>query len=338
MNRVSNFTAIAVSSVVFLVCGEINAETATAGGYTWTYRITGGKAEITTAQAIRPAISPTPTGVVTIPSTLGGKPVTSIGYYALYNCSGLTGVTIPDSVTSIGDSAFFDCSGLTSVTIPDSVTSIGRAAFSGCSGLTNISIGDGVTYIGTNAFSSCSRLTSVTIPGSVRIIDKSAFSSCSALANVTISEGVTSIGETAFSYCTALTSVTIPTSVTKIGLDAFKECQSLWAKWYRSFLEGRAYDLTQTAGDRAVASVTVGADSAIDSFVLKDGKVYDSVLYINNTADHAVTLTLPSGYVYKAIKGATPLMIPANAQCILSITRVAEQVFIVSREDLETIQ
>ena len=316
MNRVSNFTAIAVSSVVFLVCGEINAETATAGGYTWTYRITGGKAEIygTIGNPGTKAASPTPTGTVTIPSTLGGKPVT------------------------IGQYAFYCCSGLKSVTIPDSVTSIGRSAFSGCSGLTNISIGDGVTYIGTNAFSSCSRLTSVTIPGSVRIIDKSAFSSCSALANVTISEGVTSIGETAFAYCTALTSVTIPTSVTKIGLDAFKECQSLWAKWYRSFLEGRAYDLTQTAGDRAVASVTVGADSAIDSFVLKDGKVYDSVLYINNTADHAVTLTLPSGYVYKAIKGATPLMIPANAQCILSITRVAEQVFIVSREDLETIQ
>ena len=60
--------------------------------------------------------------------------------------------------------------------------------------------------------------------------------------------------------------------------------------------------------------------------------------YINNTADHAVTLSLPPGYVYKAIKGATPLRIPADTQCILSITRVAEQVFIVSREDLESIQ
>ena len=36
------------------------------------------------------------------------------------------------SVTSIGTAAFFRCSGLTSVTIPNSVTSIGDRAFSGC--------------------------------------------------------------------------------------------------------------------------------------------------------------------------------------------------------------
>ena len=38
----------------------------------------------------------------------------------------------------ISDSAFLDCSGLTSVSIPDSVTSIGNSAFSDCSNLTEI--------------------------------------------------------------------------------------------------------------------------------------------------------------------------------------------------------
>ena len=61
--------------------------------------------------------------------------MTSIGDGAFDYCSGLTSVTIPNSVTSIGGGAFDGCSGLTSVTIPNSVTSIENSAFYGCSSL-----------------------------------------------------------------------------------------------------------------------------------------------------------------------------------------------------------
>ena len=64
--------------------------------------------------------------------------VTRIGTEAFLNCSGLTSVSIPNSVTSIGSSAFQGCINLTSVTIPNSVTFIGDGAFSFCSGLTTI--------------------------------------------------------------------------------------------------------------------------------------------------------------------------------------------------------
>ena len=86
-------------------------------------------------------------GAIVIPEEIDGKPVTSIGEWAFAGCSGLTNVTIPDSVTSIGESAFFDCSGLTSVTIPDNVTSIGDETFSGFSGLTSVKIPDSVTSV-----------------------------------------------------------------------------------------------------------------------------------------------------------------------------------------------
>src|SRR5260370_28303277 len=69
-----------------------------------------------------------PGGGVTIPDTINGYPVTSIGDSAFYRNYTVTSVTIPNSVTNIGVDAFDYCTNLTSVTIPNSVTSIGYSA------------------------------------------------------------------------------------------------------------------------------------------------------------------------------------------------------------------
>ena len=131
-------------------------------------------------------------------------------------------VTIPESVTSIGYGAFSDCSGLTSVTIPESVMSIGKMAFLSCEGLTTITLPESLTSVDSYAFRLCSSLTSVTIPNLVATIGFGAFEDCSSLASVTIGESVTSIGDNAFAGCNRLESITIHAVIPpKIGSNTF---------------------------------------------------------------------------------------------------------------------
>ena len=156
--------------------------------------------------------------------------VSSIGHYAFYSCSGLTGnLTIPNSVTTIGDSAFKNCTGFTGgLTIGNSVITIDYAAFYGCSGLTgNLTISNSVTTIGYYAFYGCRGFTgSLTIGDSVTSIGGYAFSGCYGFTgSLTFGNSVTTIGVNAFQYCRGFTgNLTIPNTVTTIGNQAFYGC------------------------------------------------------------------------------------------------------------------
>jgi hypothetical protein len=146
--------------------------------------------------------------------------VTTIGATAFYSSTGLTSVTIPNTVTTIEPGefkpgfenenffdlivtrmvkiikndirkglvlgAFGNCTGLESITIPGSVISIGEWAFAGCTGLTSVTIEEGVKSIERYAFFGCANLTSITIPNSVISIENGAFLSCTSLTSITV--------------------------------------------------------------------------------------------------------------------------------------------------------
>lgn len=188
-------------------------------------------------------------GNIVIPDTLGGVKVTSINQ-PFFECSSLTGVTIPEGVISIGESAFYGCSNLNKIVLPNSMVTIEQMAFCGCDSLTSIYIPNKIQYIGERAFASCSKLSDINIPDKEMKIDGYSFrgtpwmeekkkanplvivngnlldgKNCTGV--VKIPEGTTYIAGGAFYDCKELTGVVIPDSVTEIGWYAFYGCEEL---------------------------------------------------------------------------------------------------------------
>ena len=232
-----------------------------AKGVRWQYE------EIAAGQScrIKPAAVDAISGAVDIPASVPDNGVTlsvvEIAEEAFYQCAGLTGVTIPNSVTSIAGSAFAS-TGLTTVTIPGGVTTIGTFVFDQCNELKRIEVAaesttftsvdgvlfsadkstlvycpngrsgtyavpDGVTTIGATAFAHCALLEGVSLPAGVTRIEASAFQDCNHLKAFTLPQGVEEIGDYAFGMCQKLTEILIPHSVTVLGIRAFAGCMGL---------------------------------------------------------------------------------------------------------------
>ena len=193
-------------------------------------------------------------GSVTIPSTIK---VNNVTY----------------KVTAIGDAAFYMCTGLTNVSMPNTITSINAMAFEKCSGLKNVVIPNSVTTLGIDAFSSCTGLTMVVIPNSVITIDDLAFYNCTAMTTATIGSGVTSLGDKAFYGCTALNTV-ISTAKTPPTMKTYNCFSSTTYNSAALYVPRNSLNAYKTADWWRMFVTIVGTDSGNDPCdVNGDGEV-----------------------------------------------------------------
>lgn len=205
---------IAIISILILACVTILTFTTKSEGFTqyqngltWYYEVVDGEAVNVYVY------SGTPGSIVTIPTSLGGYPVTSIsgqknGNYYQYSIFGrnndvngytkrVTNIVIPDTVSIIGNDTFVNCSALKEVNFPKNLEIIETSAFQN-SAIESAIIPDNVTKIESTSFYNCSKLKTIHIGNSVNSIGINAFAECTNATDVQISSSVKTIYENSF--------------------------------------------------------------------------------------------------------------------------------------------
>ena len=125
---------------------------------------------------------------------------------------------VPPGVETVAPSAMAGLSGLSSVSLPDSVARIGGGAFLGCTALLAVdsdamsgSRGPGATSsvaeIGDEAFLWCLSMVEAPAGGMTARVGSRAFAGCSALQALELGAGVESVESSAFTGCPKLSSV-----------------------------------------------------------------------------------------------------------------------------------
>ena len=157
-------------------------------------------------------------GAYTIPSTVHGKEIDQIWTSGFEGASGLTDISIPDSIGRLGTAAF-ESTGLTHVTIPDTVHQVDPAVFQNCTKLVSVKLPAGLAEIDQYMFANCISLQYVDMPDSITKINIYAFHNCTSLTSLALPKRLTSLSVGCFDKCYNLQHVVVPPSVINFPKD-----------------------------------------------------------------------------------------------------------------------
>lgn len=211
MKKLLSVLVVLAMVLALFPVGLISVSAEQSGDYTYT--VIDSKARITDYTGSGTTI--------TVPDTLGGYPVTSIGIYAFSYCNTLTAVTLPDSVEDIKNYAFYQSTKITTVNLGAGVNMLGISVFARCTKLTQIN-----APAGNSSFSSSAgvlfnktgntlvqyppgKTGAYTVPAGVTAIAANAFYDCDYLISVSVGAAVGSIGSNSFSLCSVLTQINV---------------------------------------------------------------------------------------------------------------------------------
>ena len=146
-------------------------------------------------------------------------------------CTGLTSITIPNTVTEVDNSAFALCTNIEEYVGPAIFFNQDYYEQSAClAWLKRITITSGaLTSVGMDIINLSYRtLQEIDLSHSENTeIPDMAFNNCYKLEKVTLPSQLESVGYKSFAGCTALKGISLPATVTKINNSAFEDCRKL---------------------------------------------------------------------------------------------------------------
>jgi len=269
---------------------------------------------------------------LTVPSTLGGMPVTGAFPASFSTCTSEK-ITLPEGFKKLREMSFYNCTYLKEVVLPQSMEVVGENCFDSCYLLETVDCG-GASDIGAQAFYNCEVLRSITISGNCKDFGTDMpFDTCSYLEEINVKggsggaysskdgvlfdasgdilieypvnhsgsvykvpKGTKEIAAYAFTGCQNIEDVVLPKSLKTIGNYAFYNCTSLKKlRAYKDLKEIGTSAFGYNLNPEFTGDTSVEKDILSEGFKLyapKGSKAYD---YAKDNGFDVVTGTVRIG-------------------------------------------